>query len=63
MVLKSCRTAVSLMKRAFPGSLTITVHAELDFSELVVGAKENNTISGYVLNVIVSLSDQLLNCL
>lgn len=49
------------MKRAFPGSLTITVHTELDFSELVVGAKENNTISGYVLNVIVSLSDQLLN--
>lgn len=63
MVLKSCRTAVSLMNRAFPGSLTITVHTELDFGESVVGAKENNTISGYVLNVIVSLSDQLLNCL
>ena len=63
MVLKSCRTTVNLMKRAFPGSSTITVHTELDFGESVVGAKENNTFSGYVLNVIVSLSDQLLNCL
>lgn len=57
MVLKSCWIVVSLMKRVFFGSLNIIVYIELDFSELVVGVKENNIILGYVLNVIVLLSD------